>query len=289
MRLLYAKDRYSKLKHIYIFFLISVIIISCSGEISIKPERNTSPTIDALILPEKVEVGAMIKLQVITRDTDGDRLIIKWQVSEGALDTANATWTAPKQATAVEITVFVSDRTHKAVSAKKTVQVISIKSSPQNQLPEPVPQPELPPPVESKPVIGQEKVIIIPFSGIIIRRPGLDDVSINIGQDINDLERLYGKASPGLTDKWLRFTNVFGFARFEVSLAGDKIELLTVYDPGYKTIGGIGIGSTRAEVRAIYGPPHEESTDDLEIYIPGGISFGYSEDSIVILAIIHSK
>ena len=148
-----------------IALIVLLCCLGCGNDTPVEPEPriNTAPKIDALILPEKVEAGSTVNLQVVTRDAENDKLTIHWQVSEGQVDIAAAIWTAPKDSTTVEITVFVSDQSNEAVSAKKSVQVIRpevpvVTPVPSNPPPNP---PVVNPPVE--PIVPEPEAIgIIP-------------------------------------------------------------------------------------------------------------------------------
>ena len=95
----------------FLFILFVLILIGCEYKTDvIEPEvpPNQPPVIDQLILPDRIEANTPLKLQVITRDADKDKLSIVWEVSEGTVDAD--VWTSPNRATQVVISVHVSDR-----------------------------------------------------------------------------------------------------------------------------------------------------------------------------------
>ena len=88
---------------------------------------NLPPVIDRLILPDRIEANTALKLQVITRDADKDKLSIVWEVSEGTVD--DDVWTSPNRATEVVISVYVSDGENPAVSQTRNVTVMKTVNS----------------------------------------------------------------------------------------------------------------------------------------------------------------
>ena len=260
------------------------VVLGCGNDTIVKPEPkiNTPPVIDALILPQRVEPGAKVNLQVITRDAEDDKLNVNWQVAEGSLDTVNKVWTAPNHATTVEITVFVTDRTNKAVSAKKNVQVVSTQPvvpppSPNNQ---PIQHPE--PPTPANPTVpepvGKEEAKIFPGMEIVVITPGLEDVSVRLRQDIDELEQLYGR--PEVHATGVLIFNAPRLGEFGIlPNNNDEVGQILTIDKRYKTARGIGVGSTRAAVLKAYGEP-DEADEALRVdhYDFEGISFAYDKD-----------
>ena len=109
----------------FLFILFVLILIGCENKTDvIEPEvpPNQPPVIDQLILPDRIEANTPLKLQVITRDADKDKLSIVWEVSEGTVEAD--VWTSPNRATQVVISVHVSDGENPAVSQSKNVTVV---------------------------------------------------------------------------------------------------------------------------------------------------------------------
>ena len=270
-----------RIKGIALIVLLSCL--GCGNDTPVEPEPtvNTAPKIDALILPQKVEAGSTVNLQVVARDAENDNLTINWQVSEGHVDIATAIWTAPKDGTTVEITVFVSDRSNEAVSAKKSVEVVLVELEPPAPIPEPTVEPVIEPTVE--PVapdpepVGREEARIIPRIGLVVITPGLENVSVGIGQSMNDLEKLYGPTRPHRIDGWVRF-NEPRLGAIIVSSENNVVTSIYIEDLKYKTADGIGIGTGQAEVIIAYGQPDRVNADlRLESYFAEGISFAYTD------------
>ncbi len=263
--------------------LLLVIIVGCGDETPVAPERNTPPTIDALILPQKVEAGAKVQLQVVKRDAENDNLTINWQVSEGSLDTANAIWTAPKRATTVEIVVFVSDRRHKPVSATRSVQVVVTEPPVQQgqQTLDPIPggQNQTQPistPTEPEP-IGETTTKIFPGTALVAITPGLENISVNVDESINEVESKYGRGTLHEATGTLMF-NVPRLGEFGVIPQNGRVAIIITVDERYKTAQDIGVGSTRADVRQAFGEPDDRepgADGKVDIYRVEGISFWY--------------
>ena len=253
------------MRRITIILISLSIVLGCGNDTVVEPEPepkiNTPPVIDALILPQRVEAGTQVKLQIITRDAENDNLTVNWQVGEGGLDTATAVWTAPNRSMTVEITVFVTDGTNEVVSAKRNVQVVSVEPV------EPTPPPDNPtiqPPVVDAPEpivpepepVGQEEARIFPGMQIVVITPGLETIGVRLRQDIAELEQLYGKATPHVTG--ILMFNAPRIGEFGIDPNNnDEVAQIVIVDPRYKTAEGIGVGSTRAAVRKAFGEPDE--------------------------------
>ena len=277
-----------------IALIVLLCCLGCGNDTPVEPEStvNTAPKIDALILPQKVEAGSTVNLQVVARDAENDNLTINWQVSEGHVDIATSIWTAPKDTTTVEITVFVSDRSNEAVSAKKSVEVIDTTPPPEPPPPPPVVstplEPVVPEPVVPEPEpVGQEDARIILRLGLVLITPGLENLGVSVEQSIDELRRLYGEPVKRVGSELLYF-DAPRIGAFAVSPENNKVRSILIADPRYKTAEGIGIGSDRAEVLKAYGKPHvEDAVNRFDHYDFKGISFAYDANWQVILIAIR--
>ena len=80
----------------FLLIIFILILIGCEDKTAVvepEPTPNQSPVIDRVILPNQIEANIPLKLQVITRDADKDKLTIIWGGSEGTID--NDVWTSP--------------------------------------------------------------------------------------------------------------------------------------------------------------------------------------------------
>ncbi len=159
---------------------------------------------------------------------------------------------------------------------------------------------DAPAPPSSKPIYPKQTVAKIISSGVLVTTPHLQDVSISLGQNIVELEQLYGAAAPSRYDEetGLTFPGNRGNARFgglEISLDNDhKVETIMIYDSKYKTNKGVGVGSLHHKVRIAYGIPTDigsGGTDArLEHYKAGEageitLTFGYTKGKVILIAL----
>ena len=66
---------------------------------------NSQPVIDRVIIPEEVNAGAKVKLEVVAHDVDGDTLSYTWEVTAGTVDSAGL-WSVPSDATSANVLVL---------------------------------------------------------------------------------------------------------------------------------------------------------------------------------------
>ena len=108
---------------VFLLMLGLFCVIGCEQEET--PEIiNSQPVIDRVIVPEEVNAGETVKLEVVAHDVDGDSLTYTWEVSEGTVDSGGL-WSVPSDATSATVLVHVSDGANPPVaSPKSSVQII---------------------------------------------------------------------------------------------------------------------------------------------------------------------
>ena len=95
----------------------TVLLLGSCGD-GMEEITNSQPIIDRVIVPEAVEAGERVKLEVVAHDADGDRLTYNWEVSEGTVD-AVGIWTVSAEATSATVLVHVSDGVNTSVASSK--------------------------------------------------------------------------------------------------------------------------------------------------------------------------
>ena len=237
----------------FLFILFVLILIGCEDKTDvIEPEvpPNQPPVIDQLILPDRIEANTPLKLQVITRDADKDKLSIVWEVSEGKVD--DDVWTSPNRATQVTISVHVSDGENPAVSQSQNVTVLKpVTVEPPPIVVEPPRNPEPPP---REPEIG-EAWNITPGIGIEHIAPGQETIKVSIGDTVEQVNAVAERFEWIDDDSQVLFHPRLG--EFHCLYEDGKTALITVFDPRFKTREGISIGSHVDDLIAEYGNPDE--------------------------------
>jgi hypothetical protein len=105
-------------------------IIGCGDE-SPNGSDNNPPVVDHLIIPEELNPGDRVELQVVAHDGDGDALTYVWDVEKGKLDSETGhtvRWTVPSDLKAATVTVSVNDGVNESVIEIKRV-TINLKNS----------------------------------------------------------------------------------------------------------------------------------------------------------------
>ena len=106
-----------------LLFCLLMVIIGCGDGESLDGRVNSPPVIDYLIVPEMVNPGDSVELQVLARDIDGDILNYVWEVEKGKLDSRTertVNWTVPSDAKWAIVKVSVNDGVNKpAVKSRK--------------------------------------------------------------------------------------------------------------------------------------------------------------------------
>ena len=113
------------MKMIFFLWAILFVLIGCGDE-DPSDSDNNPPVVDHLIVPEEVNPGDSVELQVVAHDEDGDVLTYVWDVAEGKLDSETGhtvKWTVPTDRKAATVTVFVNDGVNESVTSSKRVPI----------------------------------------------------------------------------------------------------------------------------------------------------------------------
>ena len=104
--------------------IATTVLLLGSCDDGMEKITNSQPVIDRVIIPEEVNAGDKVKLEVVAHDVDGDTLSYTWEVTAGTVDSAGL-WSVPSDATSANVLVFVSDGTNSPVtSPKSNVKII---------------------------------------------------------------------------------------------------------------------------------------------------------------------
>lgn len=244
----------------FLFALFVIILIGCEDKTDViepEPPPNQSPVIDQLILPDRIEANTQLKLQVITRDADKDKLSIVWEVSEGTVD--DDLWTAPDRATEVVISVHVSDGENAAVSQSKNVTVTKpVTLEPVTLEPPIVPEQQRDPdpqPPDLEIPEGAEAWNIIRGVGIEYVAPGEEAIKVSVGDTVEQVTALAERSEWVDDDSQIHFHPRIG--DFHCIYANGKTVAISIFHDGFKTREGIGPGSHVDDVIAEYGNPDQ--------------------------------
>ena len=103
-----------------IIYVCAIVFLGCGDS----EPTNSRPVIDRFIVPELVDPGATVELQVIAHDADGDALTIVWEVELGELTSSTervVKWTVPSDLKTTVVKVHVSDGVTKSVIRSQKV------------------------------------------------------------------------------------------------------------------------------------------------------------------------
>ncbi|MCE2395466.1 hypothetical protein J4G02_12845 [Candidatus Poribacteria bacterium] len=117
------------MRTIVIVWAVLFVIVGCSDD----ELHNSAPVIDRLIVPEKVNPGAVVELQVVAHDRDGDALTYVWGVDKGKLDSRTGQtvkWTVPSDLKMATVTVFANDGVNASVTKFRRVPIRLQNSAP---------------------------------------------------------------------------------------------------------------------------------------------------------------
>ena len=238
--------------HRFLFTLFILVLIGCEDKTDViepEPPPNRSPVIDRLILPDRIEANTQLKLQVITRDADKDKLSIVWEVSEGTVDAD--LWTSPNRAAEVVISVHVSDGENPTVSQSKNVTVTQPLTVEPPIVPEQQRDPDPPPPDPE----GAGVWNIIPGVGIEHAAPGQETIKVSIGDTIEQVNALAELSGAIEDDSQVHFHPRLG--DFHCIYENGKTVAISIFHDGFKTKEGISVGVHVDDLIAEYGNPDE--------------------------------
>ena len=109
-------------RHCLIIYVSIFVFLGCGDS----EPTNSQPVIDRFLVPEQVDPGATVELQVIAHDADGDALTIVWEVEQGELTSSTeriVKWTAPSDIKTTLVKVHVSDGVTKSVIRSQKVSI----------------------------------------------------------------------------------------------------------------------------------------------------------------------
>ena len=113
------------MRMIVILGLTLFVLLGCGDEDPMGSDNNP-PVVDHLIVPEEVNPGDSVELQVVAHDEDGDALTYVWDVEKGKLDSntgRTVKWTVPSDTKAATVTVSVNDGANESVTDSKRVTI----------------------------------------------------------------------------------------------------------------------------------------------------------------------
>ena len=114
------------MRTIVILWAMLFVIVGCGGDESPDDRGNNPPVVDHLIVPEEINPGDSVELQVVAHDEDGDVLTYVWDVEKGTLDSKtgrSVKWTVPSDLKAATVTVSVNDGVNESVTEFKQVPI----------------------------------------------------------------------------------------------------------------------------------------------------------------------
>ncbi len=260
------KNKYRILSFI-VACLIIFYIAGCGSDDGDDEPSNSSPIVDAFIVPTQFSPGEIIEFRVLAYDNDGDPLTYTWEVDAGKLSATSGTkveWTAPEDVESVRVTVYVSDGVTKSTKRVKKIANQKFIPLPPLDIPfDPTPNP--------------------PLNTIV---PGKGAAGIKLGDPFKKVETVYGKPD-NPPDKGGYFT----YREQNVGLSGfvdgiDLVESLFLRHPHKaKTAGGNGVKSLLERVEKELGKAQEIDNNDFggkrHWYWRRGIEFTYDEDEKV--------
>ena len=276
----------------FLLAIFVVILIGCGEDktavVEPEPTPNKPPVIDRVILPNQIEANTPLKLQVITRDADKDKLSIVWEASEGTV--ADDVWTPPNRATQVVISVHVTDGKNPTVTQSKNVNVTKPKTA--DPLPQPLPPPQResepsPPQPEPEPLLPEPEVgeawNIIGKVGIEHVTPGQEPLKISIDDTVQQVNAVAEQGRWSGDNTQILFHPRLG--NFICFYENGRTIGITVTNARYKTAEGISVGSHLNDVVAEYGQPDTiDRAEQLTFhnYFHSGYIFSFAANERVI-------
>lgn len=253
--------------------LFLALLLGCADS----EPANTPPVIDRFIVPDKVEPGATVELQVIAHDADGDALTYAWEADDGELESASeylVKWTVPTDVKWTNVRVFVNDGTHRSRTQSKEVE-INLKNDP--------------------PVITEIVVPESAFGGSTL------EVSAKVNDPDDDALSFKWHVEDGElhsdTLKTVNWTMPIDRGSVEITLTlSDGLNkpvtkttwvnvVHTLIIPG-EGAAGVRLGDKPERIKVLYGEPEDRKAGGWLYYWDIGLSFK-SEDGLVSDIFIH--
>lgn len=261
------------IRHYYgIFTLVMAAFLTfsisgCGSDEGDDEPTNSSPIIDAFVIPKEFSPGEIIEFRILAYDEDGDPLDYTWTVNAGKLNATSGTkvkWTASDDVESVTVTVYVSDGVTKSTKrVKKILNKAYIPPQPLDIAFDPTPDP--------------------PLRSIVA---GKGCAGIKLGDPFKKVETVYGKPDdpPGISGYFSYRDQNIGLSGFVDGI--DLVRSLILRHPNKaKTGGGNGIRSILNSVEKEFGNAQEVDNNDFgekrHWYWRRGIEFTYDDDERV--------
>lgn len=255
------------LLHYILVLLYTINILGCGSDDIEDEPTNSSPKVDAFIIPKEFSPGEIIEFRILAFDEDGDPLKYEWSVDGGKLETTTGTkvkWTAPSDIESVTVTVYISDGINRSVKrVKKLLNQSFIPQKPLEITFDPTPDP--------------------PLNSIV---PGKGCAGIKLGDPYKKLVTVHGKP-----DNPPDRIGYFSYNEQNLGISGyldgiDLVESLFLRHPNKaKTAGKNGIKSKLVNVEKELGKAQEVDKDDFgdtrHWYWRKGIELTYDEEDKV--------
>ncbi len=111
-------------KRILCMTILLALLLGCAET----EPANSPPVIDHFLIPDEVDPGDTVELQIIARDADGDPLTYVWEIAHGELSSTTerlVKWTAPSDIKSTIISAYVNDGVNRSrVRSQKNFQSI---------------------------------------------------------------------------------------------------------------------------------------------------------------------
>ena len=256
-----------RLLHYILVVLYAINILGCGSDDTEEEPTNSSPKVDAFIVPKEFGPGEIIEFRILAFDEDGDPLNYEWSVDAGKLETTTGTkvkWTAPSDIESVTVTVYISDGINRSVKrVKKLLNQSFIPQKPLEIAFDPTPDP--------------------PLNSIV---PGRGCAGIKLGDPYKKLVAVHGKP-----DNPPDRIGYFSYREQNLGISGfvdgiDLVESLFLSHPNKaKTAGKNGIKSKLENVEKELGKAQEVDKNDFgdtrHWYWRKGIELTYNEEDKV--------
>ena len=115
-------------KRILCMTILLALLLGCAET----EPANSPPVIDHFLIPDEVDPGDTVELQIIARDADGDPLTYVWEIAHGELSSTTerlVKWTAPSDIKSTIISAYVNDGVNRSRVRSQKVS-INLKNAP---------------------------------------------------------------------------------------------------------------------------------------------------------------